>query len=35
MLDETTLNRDMYGANDIRILPPYMFDESTNYEAYK
>lgn len=35
MLDETTLNRDMYGANDIRILPPYMFDKSTNYDIYK
>lgn len=35
MLDETTLNRDMYGSNDIRILPPYMFDKSTNYDIYK
>ncbi len=35
MLDETTLNRDMYGSNEVPILPDYEFDINTNYDAYK
>ena len=34
MLDETTLNRDMYGTNDIDILPD-MFNQNTKYDDYK
>lgn len=34
MLDETTLNRDMYGTNNISILP-YMFKQNTKYDDYK
>ena len=34
MLDETTLNRDMYGTNDIDILPD-MFNQDTKYDDYK
>lgn len=34
MLDETTLNRDMYGTNNISILPS-MFGQDTKYDDYK